>query len=93
MFDRPPRLGDTVDDYCSRCKLLLDHAIQALDGEKITTVVCNTCGNSHSYRHGKVAKKRQEKQSLFDQILAKKPPTRTASMPTTKKPSGGGGGD
>ena len=74
MFDRPPRLGDTIDDYCSRCKLLLDHAVQALNGDEIGTVVCNTCMHSHAFRHGKIGKKKKSSESLFDQILAKKPP-------------------
>ena len=93
MTDRPARLGGTVEDYCSRCKLLLDHAIQAMAGDEISTVVCKTCMTTHAYRHGKSARKKPAKQSLFDQILAKRPPTKVAVMPTTKKPSGGGDED
>jgi hypothetical protein len=90
MPERPMRLGDVVDDYCSRCKLLLDHAVQALAGEEIQTVVCKTCMHTHPYRHARGGRKKSGKLSLFDQILAKKPPTSIISMPTTKKPSGGG---
>lgn len=90
MNAKPIRLGSTVEDYCSRCKLLLDHAVQAMSGEEISTVVCKTCMHSHPFRHGKSGRRKQPKQSLFDQILAKRPPTRVASTPTTKKPSGGG---
>jgi hypothetical protein len=89
MIDRPTRLGDTIDDYCSRCKLVLDHAVQSLQGETIQTVVCNTCMHSHAYRHGKAGRKKSSKKSLFDQILEKRPPTRVATIPTTKKPSAG----
>ncbi len=85
MSDRPPRLGDVLDDYCSRCKLLLDHAVQALDGAAIRTVVCKTCMHSHTYRHGKAGRKKSGKQSLFEQILAKRPPTQFTATPTTKK--------
>lgn len=85
MSDRPPRLGDVVDDYCSRCKLLMDHAVQALDGTTIRTVVCKTCMHSHPYRHGKGGRKKTNKQSLFEQILAKRPPTQFTATPTTKK--------
>ena len=27
MSDRPLRLGDVLDDYCPRCRLLLNHDI------------------------------------------------------------------
>ena len=85
MPDRPPRLGATIEDYCSRCKLLLDHAIQAMAGEAIQAVVCKTCMSNHNFRHGKIPKRKAGKQSLLDQILAKKPSTPTFAMPTTKK--------
>lgn len=93
MSDRPLRLGQAIEDYCPRCKLLLDHAIQALAGDTIQTVVCKTCMHNHPYRHGRVAKKRSSKASLFEQILAKKPPTNVISVPTTKKPADEGGED
>ena len=89
MIDRPARLGGTIEDYCSRCKLILDHAIQALQGDTIQTVVCQTCMTSHAYRHGKAGRRKSSKKSLFDQILEKRPPSQVAVMPTTKKPSGG----
>lgn len=87
MIERPMRLGDVVDDYCPRCKLVLDHAVQALADESIHSVVCKTCMHGHTYRHGKSARKGKTKQSLFDQILAKKPPAPLAAMPTTKRPA------
>jgi len=90
MNDRPARLGGTVEDYCSKCKLLLDHAIQAIAGETISTVVCKTCMTTHSYRQGRTGRRKPSAPSLFDQILAKRPPTRVAAMPTTKKSSDGG---
>ena len=87
MNERPLRLGDVIDDYCPRCKLLLDHAVQALAGDQIQTVVCKTCMHTHTFRHGKGGRKKDAKQSLFEQILAKKPPAPIVTMPTTKKPS------
>jgi hypothetical protein len=88
MDGRPLRLGDVLDDYCPRCKLLLDHAVQAMSGDQVHTVVCKTCMHTHTYRHGKGGRKKASKQSLFDQILAKKPPTTVVSVPTTKKVPG-----
>jgi len=30
MIEPIPRLGDTIDDYCPRCRLLLNHAVASL---------------------------------------------------------------
>ena len=30
MADRSPRLGDVIDDYCPRCRLLLNHDVASL---------------------------------------------------------------
>ncbi len=52
MSDRPLRLGDVVDDYCPRCRLLLNHDIASLTEGQIAKVTCRTCFNTHDYRHG-----------------------------------------
>ena len=38
MPDRPTRLGDVIDDYCPRCRLLLNHDVASLTGEHIAKV-------------------------------------------------------
>jgi hypothetical protein len=76
MPDRPLRLGDVIEDYCPRCRLLLNHDIAALAGADIAKVTCRTCYNTHDYRHGQVPKKRprkDDKKSLVDQVLASLP--------------------
>lgn len=68
------RLGDMIDDYCPRCRLLLNHNVVSMVGEEVVKVRCRTCHNEHDYRHGKGGrKKKTELQSLFDQVLAKMP--------------------
>jgi hypothetical protein len=65
------RLGDIIDDYCSRCRLLTNHSIAAIVGDEIKKVVCRTCQHSHDYKHGKGAeKKRNPKESAYEQVLA-----------------------
>jgi len=89
MEGKTPRLGSILDDYCPKCRLLLDHAVQAMFEGEVQTVVCNTCMHSHPYKHGKLPKKRGAgKPSLFEQILSKRPPTQVTYMPTTKKHAG-----
>jgi len=92
-MERSPRLGDIIDDYCPRCRLLLNHDVAALQDGAIAKVTCRTCHNPHDYRHAQVPAKRktrkeQEKQSLMDQVLAGMPPPPTppaAPPPPTRK--------
>ncbi len=42
--------GDHIVSYCTKCKLMIDHAIMAMDGETIAKVKCKTCGSAHKYR-------------------------------------------
>ena len=39
------RLGDYIDDHCSRCKRTTDHAVVAMEGEEVQKVRCRTCNN------------------------------------------------
>jgi hypothetical protein len=80
MSDRPLRLGDVIDDYCPRCRLLLNHDIASMDGSQVAKATCRTCYNTHDYRHAQVptrrkpAAKRDDKKTLMDQVLAGMPP-------------------
>ena len=77
MSDRPVRLGDVIDDYCPRCRLLLNHDVASLFEGAVAKATCRTCFNTHDYRHAQVPAKRKtkkdEKQSLIDQVLAGMP--------------------
>ena len=79
MSDRPPRLGDVIDDYCPRCRLLLNHDVASLTGDVVAKVTCRTCHNTHDYRQAQVPAKRKskkdtDKKSLMDQVLANMAP-------------------
>ena len=66
------RLGDIIDDHCSKCSLLTNHAIVSLVNSEIARVRCRTCHHEHKYRQGKGGtKKTSKKADLFDQVLAK----------------------
>jgi len=77
MPDRAPRLGDVIDDYCPRCRLLLNHDVTSLFSDQVAKVTCRTCHNTHDYRHAQVPPRRQsktaEKKSLLEQVLAGMP--------------------
>ena len=93
MPDRPPRLGDVLDDYCPRCRLLLNHDVTSLFEDQVAKVTCRTCHNTHDYRHAQVPPKRRskkdEKKSLLEQVLATmpKPPEPSAAPPPPERPA------
>ncbi len=66
------RLGDEIDDYCSRCRLLSSHAVVSLVNGEPAKVHCRTCFFEHKYRHGKAAEKRPSasKAKLFKEVLS-----------------------
>jgi hypothetical protein len=79
MADRPPRLGDVIDDYCPRCRLLMNHDVAALYEAAVAKVTCRTCLNTHDYRNAQVpqkrkAKKTEDTKTLMDQVLASMAP-------------------
>jgi hypothetical protein len=45
-----PVVGKDIDSWCTRCKLILAHTIEAVRDGKITRVHCNTCKAQHAYR-------------------------------------------
>jgi DNA-directed RNA polymerase subunit M/transcription elongation factor TFIIS len=93
MSDRVPRLGDVIDDYCPRCRLLLNHDVTSLYEEQVAKVTCRTCHNAHDYRHAQVPTRRKskenEKKTLLEQVMASMPkppdPPSAPSAPARKK--------
>jgi hypothetical protein len=77
------RLGDYIDDHCSRCKRSTDHSVVAMMGEEVLKTRCRTCNNEHKYRHNKSRNKEMTAKEAFDKLLA----SATAQMeePATEK--------
>ena len=66
------RVGDIVDDYCTRCKSLMDHSVVSIVGGLPARTECRTCYSAHKYRHARGGKAQPgTKQDLFDQVLDK----------------------
>ncbi len=64
-----------IDDYCPRCRLLLNHDVASLNVGLVAKTTCRTCHNTHDYRNAEAppkrpTKKQLEKQKLFDEVLA-----------------------
>ena len=70
------RLGDIIDDYCVKCKQIMNHAIVSMLNGQPAKVRCRTCHSDHDYRHEQAPPPKVDlrKQSLFQEVLAKMDP-------------------
>ena len=77
------RLGDEIDDYCPRCKLLLNHAVASLVASTVVKVVCQTCHSEHPYKNAVIPPKKKSgpRAALMDQVLAKVAPAAADASP------------
>jgi recombinational DNA repair protein (RecF pathway) len=76
------RLGDDIDDHCSRCKRTTDHSIVSLAGEEVLVTRCRTCNSEHKYRNNKGRSKEMTAKEAFDKVLANV----TGAMPEETRP-------
>jgi len=87
MAEQSLRLGDLIDDYCPRCKLLLNHAIASLMDGQAVKVICKTCYTEHAYRHGEGGKKKAPAgMTLFEQVLSSATPPEADSSADSAAP-------
>jgi hypothetical protein len=73
---REPRLGDDIDDYCVRCKRVMNHSIVSVLSGQPAKVRCRTCHNDHDFRHEQPPppKVDPKKAALFNEVLKKVDP-------------------
>jgi hypothetical protein len=70
MDSRRVRLGSDIDDYCPRCRLIMNHGVVGMVGEDVKKVRCNTCMSEHVFRHGQLpARRKSAAKKLFDEVL------------------------
>jgi hypothetical protein len=84
---REPRLGDIIDDFCVKCKRIMNHAVVSLLNGEPAKVRCRTCHNDHDYRHEQPPPPKVDtrKQALFNEVLAKVAPG-TVIAPVVAEP-------
>ncbi|HTQ55979.1 MAG TPA: hypothetical protein VMI94_16035 [Bryobacteraceae bacterium] len=70
------RLGDIIDDFCVKCKRIMNHAVVSMLNGEPAKVRCRTCHNDHDYRHEQPPPPKVDtrKQALFNEVLAKVAP-------------------
>ena len=73
---RDIRLGDDIDDFCVRCKRVMNHnVVSVLDGQA-AKVRCRTCHSDHDFRHEQAPPPKIDarKAALFNEVLKKVAP-------------------
>lgn len=65
------RLGDVIDDYCVKCKRIMNHSVVSLVNEEPAKVRCRTCHGDHDYRHEQAPPTKADlrKAALFKEVL------------------------
>ena len=90
MSDQRLRLGDVLDDYCPRCRLLLNHDVASIVDGAVSKVTCRTCFDTHDYRHAQLPARRRskkvDKKTLLEQVLAGMPAPPASPPPPAGPP-------
>jgi hypothetical protein len=73
---REPRLGDDIDDYCVRCKRVMNHSVVSVINAEPAKVRCRICHSDHDFRHEQAPPPKVDarKQALFNEVLKKANP-------------------
>lgn len=70
---RAARLGDDIDDFCVKCKRVMNHAVVSILNDEPAKVRCRTCYGDHDFRHEQAPPPKVDprKAALFNQVLEK----------------------
>ena len=73
---RDIRLGDDIDDFCVRCKRVMNHNVVSVVEGKPAKVRCRTCYSDHDFRNEQPPPPKIDarKAALFNEVLKKVAP-------------------
>jgi len=85
---RDIRLGDDIDDFCVRCKRVMNHAVVSVINAAPAKVRCRTCHSDHDYRHEQAPPPKVDarKASLYNEVLKKVSPGEAAVIDVVAVP-------
>ncbi len=97
---REHRLGDDIDDFCVRCKRIMNHSVVSVIDSQPAKVRCRTCHSDHDFRHEQAPPPKVDlrKQALFNDVLKSVDPAAAAvkadgieppAVPAGAKPKAG----
>jgi len=77
---REVRLGDDIDDFCVRCKRVMNHAVVSVMNGEAAKVRCRTCHSDHDFRNEQAPPPKVDprKAALFNEVLKKVNPEAAA---------------
>ena len=80
MMMRDIRLGDDIDDFCVRCKRVMNHNVVSVLNGQAAKVRCRTCHSDHDFRHEQAPPPKVDarKAALFNEVLKKVNPDAVA---------------
>jgi hypothetical protein len=83
---RAARLGDDIDDFCVKCKRVMNHAVVSILNDAPAKVRCRTCHSDHDFRNEQPPPPKVDprKAALFNQVLSNV----TGLPPTEAAPAG-----
>ncbi|PWU00869.1 MAG: hypothetical protein C5B51_24320 [Terriglobia bacterium] len=82
------RLGDVIDDFCVRCKRIMNHNVVSVVNNEPAKVRCRTCHSDHDYRHEQAPPPKVDprKAALFDEVLKKVNPEEAEGQAAAEAP-------
>jgi hypothetical protein len=85
---RDVRLGDDIDDFCVRCKRVMNHNVVSVIKGVAAKVRCRTCHNDHDFRHEQPPppKVDSRKAALFNEVLKTVDPAAAGADLDTEAP-------
>ena len=68
---RAVRLGDDIDDFCVKCKRVMNHSVVSILNDGPAKVRCRTCHSDHDFRNEQPPPPKVDarKAALFNQVL------------------------
>lgn len=85
---RMVRLGDDIDDFCVKCKRVMNHSVVSILNDAPAKVRCRTCHSDHDFRNEQPPppKVDSRKAALFNEVLGNVAglPTAAAAPPDGK---------
>lgn len=92
---RSVRLGDDIDDFCVKCKRVMNHSVVSIVNDLPAKVRCRTCHSDHDFRNEQPPppKVDSRKAALFTQVLGNVTGLPSAPQPEAKAASAAGDGN
>ena len=83
------RLGDDIDDYCVKCKRVMNHLVVSLLNDEPAKVRCRTCHGDHDFRHEQAPPPKVDprKAALIQEKLEKAAAAAAAAVPADALPA------